>query len=286
MAVLNPPPPESRAKGPTAQTDAPSIPPTLAPRKPANSELLLATTTSTQDAGLLDLLLPLFELTTGYKVKTLAVGSGQAMALGERSEVDVLLVHAPDSEKKFMAEGHGVDRRLVMHNDFILVGPPEDPAKVKAEKSAPAALKRLAQAKALFISRGDNSGTDQLEKKLWKSTGLGPKGQTWYQETGQGMGATLNVAAEKSGYSIVDRATYLANKKNLKLEVVLEGDKDLLNVYHVISVNPRKLDKINAAGATAFTNFMTGKQTQELIARFGVEKYGQPLFFADAGKDE
>ncbi len=259
---------------------------TPAAARPANPELILATTTSTQDSGLLDVLLPVFEKQTGYKVKPIAVGSGQAMTMGERGEADVLLVHAPDSEKKFMESGHGVDRRLVMHNDFVILGPREDPAKIKGEQLAIAALKKVAAAKAVFVGRGDNSGTDQLEQKLWKLANLDPKGQTWYQQTGQGMGATLNIAAERSGYTISDRATYLANKKTLKLEVLVEGDKSLLNVYHVITVNPKKSDKINAQGATAFADFMVASATQETITRFGVDRYGQPLFFADAGKKD
>lgn len=257
-----------------------------APVKPANPELILATTTSTQDSGLLDVLIPMFEKQTGYDVKPIAVGSGQAMAMGERGEADVLLVHAPDSEKKFMQANHGTDRKLVMHNDFIIVGPTEDKAKIKGEKAALDALKKLADSKATFISRGDNSGTDQLEKKLWKLTKIEPKGQAWYQETGQGMGATLNVAAEKSAYTVTDRATYLANKKNLKLDILVEGDKVLLNVYHVIMVNPNKSSKINVQGAKAFSDFMVAKDTQETIAKFGLDKFGQALFFADAGKKD
>lgn len=254
--------------------------------KPANPELILATTTSTQDSGLLDVLIPLFEQQSGYTVKTIAVGSGQAMTMGERGEADVLLVHAPDSEKTFMAAGHGADRRLVMHNDFVVVGPAPDAAKIKGMSSALEALKKIADAKAVFIGRGDNSGTQQLELKLWQLAKITPKGQTWYQETGQGMGATLNVAAEKSAYTISDRATYLANQKNLKLDILVEGDSVLLNVYHVITVDPKKSNKINAAGATAFADFMVAKSTQDTIAKFGVDKYGKALFFPDAGKKE
>ena len=252
----------------------------------AKGEIILATTTSTQDSGLLDVLLPTFGKQSGYKVKPIAVGSGQAMTMGERGEADVLLVHAPDSEKTFMAAGHGTDRKLVMHNDFFIIGPADDPAKIKGEKSATEALKKIAAAKWVFVSRGDNSGTDQLEKKLWKATGTTTTGETWYQQTGQGMGATLNVAAEKSGYTITDRATYLANQKNLKLEVLVEGDKSLLNVYHVITVNPQKSDKINVGGAKAFSDFMVAKDTQDTIAKFGVDKYGQSLFYPDAGKKD
>ncbi len=258
----------------------------LAGGSSAKGELILATTTSTQDSGLLDVLLPMFEKATGYKVKPIAVGSGQAMTMGERGEADVLLVHAPDSEKTFMAAGHGTDRKLVMHNDFIIVGPADDPAKIKGERSATEALKRIAAAKGVFVSRGDNSGTDQLEKKLWKATGTTTTGENWYQQTGQGMGATLNVSAEKSAYTITDRATYLANQKNLNLVILVEGDKSLLNIYHVITVNSQKSDKINVQGAKAFSAFMVAKDTQDTIAKFGVDKYGQPLFYPDAGKTD
>jgi tungstate transport system substrate-binding protein len=253
---------------------------------PANPELILATTTSTQDSGLLDVLLPMFEQQTGYKVKPIAVGSGQAMTMGERGEADVLLVHAPDSEQRFMAEGHGIDRRLVMHNDFIIAGPAEDPARVRGEPSAADALRKIAAAKSVFVSRGDNSGTHEVENKLWKAAGIEPKGQRWYQETGQGMGATLNVAAEKAGYTISDRATYLANQKHLRMAILVERDRSLLNVYHVVAVNPEKSDKINAQGAKAFADFVVAEDAQGLIARFGIDKYGQPLFFADAGKTD
>lgn len=270
---------------PAAPTQAPA-PTQAAAAKPANPELILATTTSTQDSGLLDVLIPMFEKKTGYSVKTIAVGSGQAMAMGQKGEADVLLVHAPDSEKQFMADGYGVNRQLVGHNDFIIIGPPEDPAKIKGIKSAGDALKTISSAKALFMSRGDNSGTDQLEKKLWKTIGIDPKGQTWYQETGQGMGATLGVAAEKKGYTISDRATYLAQKSKLGLDILVEGDSALLNVYHVIQVNPAKFPKVNVEGAKAFDDFMIAKDTQDTIAKFGVDKYGQPLFFADAGKPD
>lgn len=265
------------ASGQAAGSAAPAAP------RPANPELILATTTSTQDSGLLDVLIPMFEQQTGYKVKPIAVGSGQAMTMGERGEADVLLVHAPDSEVKFMNAGHGVNRQIVMHNDFVIVGPPADPAKIKGTKASKDALQKIADAKAIFISRGDNSGTDQLEKKLW---GTAPKGQTWYQESGQGMGQTLNIASEKGAYTVTDRATYLATKKNLQLDILVEGDKSLLNIYHVIQVDPKKSDRINAQGAKAFADFMVAKATQEKIAKFGVDKFGQPLFFADAGKKD
>lgn len=245
--------------------------------------IILATTTSTQDSGLLDVLVPLFEKESGYQVKTISVGSGQAMKMGEKGEADVLLVHSPDAEKKFMADGFGTTRRLVMHNDFIILGPAADPARIKGATAAEA-MKRIAQTNALFASRGDNSGTHAKEKGLWKAAGVNPEGQKWYQQTGLGMGQTLNVAAEKKGYVLTDRATYLALKKNLGLDILVEGDGKLLNIYHVIELNPIKSPKINTQGGKAFADFMVAKKTQEIIGRFGVDKFGTPLFFPDAGK--
>ena len=248
--------------------------------------VILATTTSTQDSGLVDVLLPIFERETGYFVKTIAVGSGQAMAMGEKGEADVLLVHSPEAETKFMAGGYGINRKLVMHNDFIIVGPPGDPAKIKGAKSCVESFKKIASAKVLFLSRGDNSGTDAKEKAIWKAAGMNPEGEKWYQETGLGMGQTLNVAAEKKGYTLADRGTYLALKKNLGLDILVEGDAILLNIYHVIEVNPAKWPKVNNAGAKAFADFMVSKETQGIIKTFGVDKFGSPLFFPDAGKKD
>ncbi|MBV5341874.1 MAG: substrate-binding domain-containing protein [Deltaproteobacteria bacterium] len=245
--------------------------------------VILATTTSTQDSGLLDVLVPIFEKESGYLVKTIAVGSGQAMKMGEKGEADVLLVHSPAAEKKFMADGFGVTRRLVMHNDFIIVGPPSDPAKIKGA-SAVDALKRIAKTGAIFVSRGDNSGTHAKEKGLWKGAAINPDGQKWYQQTGIGMGQSLNVAAEKKGYILTDRATYLALNKGLGLIILNEGDSKLLNVYHVIELNAVKWPKVNSQGGKAFADFMVAKTTQAVIGRFGVEKFGAPLFFPDAGR--
>jgi len=253
---------------------------------PKQKNIILATTTSTQDSGLLDVLIPVFEKQTGYFVKTIAVGSGQAMKMGEKGEADVLLVHSPDAEKKFIEEGYGINRRLVMHNDFVIVGPPADPAKIKGVKSSVEALKRIAETKSLFLSRGDNSGTHAKEKTLWKKAEINPAGQKWYQETGLGMGQTLDVAAEKKGYTLTDRGTYLALKKNLGLDILVEGDAALLNIYHVIEVNSAKWPKVNAAGARDFADFMVSKKTQQIIKTFGVDQYGSPLFFPDAGKKE
>jgi tungstate transport system substrate-binding protein len=248
--------------------------------------VILSTTTSTQDSGLLDVLIPIFEKNTGFFVKTIAVGSGQAMAMGQKGEADVLLVHSPAAEKKFVTEGYGINRRLIMHNDFIIVGPPEDSAKIKGIKSAAEAFKKIASAQALFLSRSDKSGTHTKEMDIWKAAGIKPDGEKWYQQTGLGMGQTLSVTAEKKGYTLADRGTYLALKKNLGLDILVEGDAILLNIYHVIEVNPAKWPKVNAAGGKAFADFMVSKETQAIIKTFGVEKFGSPLFFPDAGKKE
>jgi tungstate transport system substrate-binding protein len=226
----------------------------------------------------------MFEKQTGYFVKTIAVGSGQAMTMGQKGEADVLLVHSPDAEKKFMADGFGGSRQLVMHNDFVIVGPAADPAKIKGTKSSAEALKLIANANALFVSRGDNSGTNAKEKTLWKKADINPVGQKWFQETGSGMGQTLNVAAEKKGYTLTDRGTYLSLKKNLGLDILVEGDSALLNIYHVIEVNVDKWPKVNVAGAKAFAEFMISKKTQGIVKTFGIDKFGSHLFFPDAGK--
>jgi tungstate transport system substrate-binding protein len=248
--------------------------------------VILATTTSTQDTGLLDELIPIFEKRTGYFVKTIAVGSGQAMAMGKKGEADVMLVHSQDAEKKLVAEGYGINRRLVMHNDYIIVGPPGDPAGIKGVKSAAEAFKKIAEAQSVFMSRGDNSGTHAKEKAIWKEAGIAQEGQKWYQQTGLGMGQTLSVAAEKKAYTLADRGTYLALKKNLGMDILVEGDAILLNIYHVMEVNPAKWPKVNAAGAKTFADFMVSRQVQRIIKTFGVDKYGSPLFFPDAGKKE
>ncbi len=257
----------------------------LLPAQPAVKVLILATTTSTQDSGLLDELIPRFEKQSGYQVKTIAVGSGQAMAMGRRGEADVLLVHSPEAEKALVAEGAGVNRRLVMHNDFILVGPAWDPAGIRSH-TAMEALQRIAAAKATFLSRGDNSGTHAMELKLWKGAGVAFEGQAWYQQTGQGMGQTLAIASEKQAYTLSDRGTYLAVRKKLELALLHEGDPSLRNVYHVIEVNPARFPKVNAAGARAFADFMVSKDVQARIKEFGIATYGAPLFFPDAGLPE
>jgi tungstate transport system substrate-binding protein len=251
--------------------------------KPKN--VILSTTTSTQDSGLLDVLVPLFEKQTGYSVKTVSVGTGQALALAAKGDADVALVHAPSLEKQYVSEGKLLNRRLVMYNDFVIIGPKEDPAKVRSIKSASVALKAIEQAKANFVSRGDNSGTYLLEKSLWKSAGIEPKG-AWYLEAGQGMAATLGIANERSAYTITDRGTYLALRNRVSLPILMEGDRALLNIYHVMEVNPANGPRINSVGGKAFADFMVAPQTQNVIRNFGVEKFGQSLFIPVAGKKE
>lgn len=269
-------------------TLVPPQPPTQAPTqppKPANPDLILATTTSTQDSGLLDVLVPDFEQKTGYTVKTVAVGSGEAMKMGQECNADVLLVHSPSAEKDFMSNNYGSDRRLVMHNDFIIVGPASDPAGIKDSATAIDAFTKIADSKSPFVSRADNSGTNSKELAIWKSANITPEGD-WYIESGQGMLATLQIASEKGDYTLTDRATYLANKDTLQLELLVQGDASLLNIYHVIVVNPANCPKVNNTGAVAFADYMVSPATQTLIGSFGVEKFGQPLFTPDAGKDE
>ncbi len=250
------------------------------PSAPTDTELILATTTSTQDSGLLDVLIPAFEKYSGLVVKTVAVGTGQALKMGEEGNADVLLVHAPDAEQAFMEAGFGSDRQPVMHNDFVLLGPANDPAGIGGSASTLEVMKKLASSQAAFISRGDDSGTHKLELKIWSQAGITPDWEG-YIETGQGMGATLLVASEKSAYTLSDRGTYLANQAHLALSVLYEGDASLLNPYHVIVVNAEKWPLVNKAGAEAFARFLTSAQGQDIIREFGKDRFGQPLFFPD-----
>ena len=252
---------------------------------PDDPELILATTTSTQDSGLLDVLVPIFEEQSGYIVQVIAVGSGKAMQMGMDGNADVLLVHAPASEEQFMADGYGSDRRLVMHNDFIIVGPAADPAGIRGMSSSAEAFTQVVNAAAPFITRGDDSGTHKKELEIWKAAGITPEGE-WYLDTGQGMGASLTIASEQEAYILTDRATYLATQENLDLEILVEGEAALLNIYHVIVVNPELYPLVNNDGAIAFAEFMVAKDTQATIGEFGVEEFGSPLFFPDAGKDD
>lgn len=256
----------------------PAAQPTAIPRTGGPQDIILSTTTSTQDSGLLDVLIPRFEAQTGYRVKVVSVGSGAAIALGQRGEADVVLAHAPDNERQFVASGVGIDRQLVMYNDFIIVGPAADPAKIDGAVDALDAMKKIAASGSPFISRGDNSGTQQLELGLWKLAGIAPQGQGWYTESGAGMGQTLQIADQRRAYTIADRATYLAFQSKIQLPILVQKGERLLNVYHVITVNPARFPAVNAAGARAFADFILAPDTQGFIGQFGIARYGQPLF--------
>jgi tungstate transport system substrate-binding protein len=262
------------------------------PRLPAPStaqspDVILATTTSTRDAGLLDSLLPVFERQTRYRVKVIAVGSGQALAMGRRGDADVVLSHAPEAERVLVDSGYFVRRRLVMHNEFLVVGPAADPAGLRGLSDAVAALRRLVERRAPFVSRGDQSGTHQREQLLWKRTGIAPPTRDgWYVESGQGMGATLQLADEKRAYTLTDRATYLAWRDKLQLVPMVEGDSLLYNVYHVLELNPKNAGRVNLAGGRALADFFVAPETQALIAEFGKARFGQSLFVPDAGRPD
>jgi tungstate transport system substrate-binding protein len=247
--------------------------------------VILSTTTSTQDSGLLDVLVPMFERKTGLTVKTISVGTGQALALAARGEADVTLAHAPGVEKKYVEEGKMSNRRLVMYNDFVIIGPPDDPARIKGLPKAVDALKRIAESQSRFVSRGDKSGTHVLEQGLWKQAGIEPKG-AWYIESGQGMGQTLGIADDRRAYTLTDRGTYLAFQKRVDLPILVEKDRPLLNIYSVMEVNPANGPRVNVAGGKAFAEFVLAPETQAVIKTFGVDKYGQPLFVPIAGKKD
>jgi tungstate transport system substrate-binding protein len=262
------------AAGPTAAQTPP----------PAARTLILSTTTSTQDSGLLDVLVPMFEQATGYSVKTISVGTGQALALAARGEADVTLAHAPALEKKYVDAGKMLNRRLVMFNDFVVIGPAEDPARIKGLPAAEA-LRRIAVAEARFVSRGDKSGTHLLEQALWKQAGIEPK-TPWYIESGQGMGQTLGIANDRRAYTLTDRGTYLAFQKRVDLPILVEKDRPLFNIYSVMEVNPANGSRVNAPAGKAFADFVLSPAVQGVIRTFGVDKYGQPLFVPIAGQRE
>lgn len=274
--------------GCTNKTDAPEL--TKEPEvenndvaEITNPELLLSTTTSTEDSGLLDAILPVFTEDTGYDVKVVAVGTGQALQMGKDGDADVLLVHAKASEEEFVAEGHGIERFEVMYNDFILIGPKADPAGIlaNAPQDILEALKLIKEKEATFVSRGDDSGTHKMELKLWNELEIEPTGD-WYIEAGQGMGAVIQMAEEMEAYTLTDRATYLSMKNDLELDIVTEGDTKLFNQYGVIAVNPDKNDQINAEGAETFVKWILSEKAQNLIAEFGKDIYGEALFIPNA----
>ena len=248
--------------------------------------VILATTTSTRDAGLLDSILPVFERSSGYAVKVIAVGSGQALAMGRRGDADVVLSHAPEAERALVDSGYFVRRRLVMHNEFLIVGPAADPAGLRGLSDPVPAFRKIAERHRVFVSRGDQSGTHLREQLLWKRAGFStPPRESWYVESGQGMGATLQLADEKHGYTLTDRATYLTWRDKVQLVPMVEGDTSLYNVYHVLELNTKNASRINVAGGRALADFLVAPETQRLIGEFGKGRFGQSLFVPDAGKE-
>lgn len=247
---------------------------------PTAQDIILATTTSTRDTGLLDSLLPLFERSSGLRVKVIAVGSGQALEMGKRGDADVVLSHAPEEERALFAVGYFASRRPLMHNDFLLVGPAADPASLRGQRSVVAAFERLSQAGAAFVSRGDRSGTHQMELGLWRRAQVdrGPR----YSEAGQGMAPTLQIADQRGAYTLTDRATYLVWRSRIALVPMVEGESLLANVYHVLEVSTRNSPRVNSAGARALVTFFTSAQARALIAEFGRSQFGQPLFIPDS----
>ena len=254
--------------------------------QPANpSELIVLTTTTTQDSGILRVITDAFAKKSGLTVKAIVAGSGDILKQGARGEGDVLLTHSPAAENAWMAEGNGISRRLVMYNDFVIIGPEADLAKIRGLKAADA-LKRIADAKAVFVSRGDQSGTHVRELAMWKRASVDPKGQSWYRETGQGQGLTMDVAAQFQGYAFTDRGTYLVHAKRIGLPILVEGDPALYNIYHVMPVNQTKFPKVNATAAQAFADWLISPEGQNTIAEFGKAEYGRSLFMPAAGKGE
>ncbi|HAM55838.1 MAG: tungsten ABC transporter substrate-binding protein [Candidatus Rokubacteria bacterium GWC2_70_24] len=247
--------------------------------------VILATTTSLQDSGLLDVLVPMFEKRTGLTVKTISVGTGQALALAARGEADVTLAHAPARERKYVDEGRLLRRRLVMYNDFVLIGPAEDPAAIRGLHQAVDAMRRIAVSRSRFVSRGDRSGTHTIEIALWQQAAIEPRG-AWYIESGQGMGQTLAIADDRRAYTLTDRATWLAFRKRISLPILVEKDRPLLNLYSVLEVAPASGPRVNAAGGKAFADFMLSSEAQAAIKVFGEAQYGQPLFVPAAGKTD
>ncbi|MBU1355742.1 MAG: substrate-binding domain-containing protein [Candidatus Edwardsbacteria bacterium] len=257
----------------------------LAPLAQAKDKpkLILATTTSTMDSGLLDFLVPIFEKENGCKVQVISVGTGAAIRYGKDGNADVVLVHDPVAEAQVVKQGFFVERKYLMYNDFVIVGPAYDPAGIKGLTSVAEALKKIQSTQATFVSRADQSGTHKKEQRLWAAAGLDPKG-SWYLEAGAGMEAVLRIANEKRAYCLTDRGTYLAHQKEYELTIVIEGDKEMFNPYHVMLVSPAKYPFVNNSLARKFSDFLTTERGQKMIAEYGVDKYGQPLFYPAAEK--
>ena len=246
-------------------------------------KLVLATTTSTMDSGLLDFLVPIFEKENGCKVQIIAVGTGAAIRYGKDGNADIVMVHDPVAEEVVVKEGFFVERKYLMYNDFVIVGPAEDPAGIKGLASAAEALKKIEASQATFVSRADQSGTHKKEERMWAVAGLSPKG-SWYLQAGAGMEAVLRIANEKRAYCLTDRGTYLAHQKEFELPILTEGDQELFNPYHIMLVAPAKYPFVNYSLAKKFSDFLTSERGQKLIAEYGVDKYGQPLFYPAAEK--
>jgi tungstate transport system substrate-binding protein len=244
-------------------------------------KLVLATTTSTMDSGLLDFLVPIFEKENGSKVQVISVGTGAAIRYGKDGNADVVLVHDPVAEEQVVKEGFFVERKYLMYNDFVIVGPADDPAGIKGLSTAAEALKRIEASQATFVSRADQSGTHKKEERMWAVAGLSPKG-SWYLQAGAGMEAVLRIANEKRAYCLTDRGTYLAHQKEYELPILVEGDQELFNPYHIMLVAPAKYPFVNNSLARKFSDLLTSERGQKMIAEYGVEKYGQPLFYPAA----
>jgi tungstate transport system substrate-binding protein len=249
----------------------------------AETRIRMASTTSTQNSGLFDYLLPIFEKKTGIKIDVVAVGTGASIEIGKRGDADVVFVHAKELELKAVEEGYFVNRHDVMYNDFVIISPTNDPAKIKGMKSATDAFKKIAESGSSFVSRGDKSGTNTKELAIWKKAGIEPAGQKWYLEVGQGMEKTQRVADEKRAYTLTDRGTWLATKDKDKLDmiVVLEGDPVLFNQYGVMAVNPEKAKTVKYKEAMEFVNWIISKEGQDAVAAFK-DKNGNPLFIPNA----
>jgi tungstate transport system substrate-binding protein len=248
-------------------------------------EVLAGTTTTTQDTGLTDALLEDFHRRSAYRVKLVVAGTGQILQTAARGELDVVLTHSPEAEEQFVRDGYGRDRRLVMHNDYLVLGPVQDPLGIRGRDSR-SAFAAIAAGNGPFVSRGDQSGTHVKELALWSSAGVAARGRAWYVESSAGQLQTLQLASQRRAYVLADRGTWLANRALLDLVPLVEGGRELLNIYHVMVIRPERFPKVNHDGARAFADYLVSVEGQALIAGFGVSRFGQPLFVPDAGRNE